>query len=66
MVTHDVISDKDYILRGAAEMVVDFRMLGCILGKEYEEPLIDPVCVCSLGKAFRMNNELTVATRSVR
>ena len=46
MVAHDVASDKNYILRGAAAMTVDFSKLGTISGKNFVEPLDDPVYVC--------------------
>ena len=32
MVVYDVVSDKDYVLRGAVAMVVDFSKLGSISG----------------------------------
>ena len=52
MVSHDVISNNDYVLHGAAAMVVDSSKLGSISGKKCEEPLGDPVCVCSFKKAL--------------
>ena len=52
MVAHDVISDKDYVLHGAAAMIVEFSKFGSISGKKYEEPLVDPVCVCGFEKTL--------------
>ena len=57
MVAHDVISDKDYVLRGVAAMVVDLSKFGTISDKKYGEPVGDPVCVCAfLRSPFRLNN----------
>ena len=56
IVAHDAISDKDYVLRGAAAMTVDFRKLGTVSGKKYGKPLHDPVCVCGFEKAFQLDN----------
>ena len=52
MVAHDVISNKDYVLRDAAAMVDDFSKLGNISVKKYEAPLADPVGVCGFEKAL--------------
>ena len=45
MVAHDLRSDKDYVLLGAAEMSVDLCKLDNISGRRCGEPLDDHVCV---------------------
>ena len=45
-IAHNISSDKDYVLRGAAAMTLDFSKLSTISGKKNGEPLDDPVCVC--------------------
>ena len=52
MIAHDTTSEKDYVFRGAAAMVIDLSKFGSIPGKRYGEPLDDPVCVCGFEKAL--------------
>ena len=52
MVAHEVISDKDYVLRGATATAVDLSKFGTISGKKYGEPLDDSVCVCGFEKTL--------------
>ena len=52
MVAYDVISNKEYVLRGATAMVVDFSQFGSISRKRYGEPLGDLVCFCVFEKAL--------------
>ena len=52
MVAHDVPSDKEYVIRGAAAMAVGLRKFDIISGKKYGKPLDDLVCVCGFEKAL--------------
>ena len=45
MIAHDMTLNKDYFLRGASAVAVDFSKFGIVSGKKYEEPLVDTVCV---------------------
>ena len=57
MVAHIIISDKDYVLRGAAAMAVYLSKFSIISEKNYVEPSDDPVCACvSLRRPFRLEN----------
>ena len=45
MVGHDAISNKNRVLRGEAAMKIDLGKSDHVSGKEYGEPLSDPIYV---------------------